>query len=145
MKRAAARRLIERYFYQLTDGCGNPSCDNEYCASSGEVKNLTPNQAAAQALQLFSQEARLCDRHPNKMARTHTNSTVSNDNNKTDNTERLLIEPQQATTCFNITTKDPCDLDNNSVINNKTETFVSKHTGKIFFTYFLALQGLKVV
>lgn len=37
MKRAAARRLIERYFYQLTDGCGNPACDNEYCASSGEV------------------------------------------------------------------------------------------------------------
>lgn len=37
MKRAAARRLIERYFYQLTDGCGNPACDNEFCASSGEV------------------------------------------------------------------------------------------------------------
>lgn len=37
MKRAAARRLIERYFYQLTDGCGNPACDNEHCASSGEV------------------------------------------------------------------------------------------------------------
>lgn len=37
MKRAAARRLIERYFYQLTDGCGNPACDNENCASSGEV------------------------------------------------------------------------------------------------------------
>lgn len=37
MKRAAAKKLIERYFYQLTDGCGNPNCDNKYCASSGEV------------------------------------------------------------------------------------------------------------
>lgn len=37
MKRAAARQLIERYFYQLLDGCGNPNCDNQYCASSGEV------------------------------------------------------------------------------------------------------------
>lgn len=37
MKRAAAKKLIERYFYQLTDGCGNPDCDNKYCASSGEV------------------------------------------------------------------------------------------------------------
>lgn len=37
MKRTAAKKLIERYFYQLTDGCGNPSCDNKYCASSGEV------------------------------------------------------------------------------------------------------------
>lgn len=38
MKRAAAKQLIERYFYQLLDGCGNPNCDNRYCASSGEVK-----------------------------------------------------------------------------------------------------------
>lgn len=37
MKRAAARQLIERYFYQLLEGCGNSNCDNQYCASSGEV------------------------------------------------------------------------------------------------------------
>lgn len=37
MKRAAAKQLIERYFYQLLDGCGKPNCDNKYCASSGEV------------------------------------------------------------------------------------------------------------
>ena len=37
MKRAAARKLIERYFYQLTEGCGNPNCNNTNCASSGEV------------------------------------------------------------------------------------------------------------
>lgn len=37
MKRAAAKKLIERYFYQLTDGCGNPHCDNQHCASSGDV------------------------------------------------------------------------------------------------------------
>ena len=43
MKRAAAKKLIERYFYQLIDGCGNPKCNNKYCASSGEVGQLTPN------------------------------------------------------------------------------------------------------
>lgn len=37
MKRAVAKKLIERYFYQLTDGCGNPDCDNQNCASSGKV------------------------------------------------------------------------------------------------------------
>lgn len=37
MKRAAAKQLIERYFYQLLDGCGNANCDNQNCASSGEV------------------------------------------------------------------------------------------------------------
>lgn len=41
MKRAAAKKLIERYFYQLTDGCGNTSCENENCASSGKVSRHT--------------------------------------------------------------------------------------------------------
>lgn len=35
-----------------------------------QVKNLTPNQAAAQAFQLFSQEAKLCETHPSKVPRT---------------------------------------------------------------------------
>ncbi|KAH0554587.1 hypothetical protein KQX54_011685 [Cotesia glomerata] len=84
MKRAAAKMLIERYFYQLTDGCGNYQCDNQHCASSGKVTNLTPNQAAAQAIQLFSQEARLCDRtQPNKIPRTASAINNNNNNNNT--------------------------------------------------------------
>lgn len=70
MKRAAAKKLIERYFYQLREGCGNSECKNKNCASSGEVRNLTPNQAAAKALQLYSEDAELCDVHPSKVART---------------------------------------------------------------------------
>ncbi|GFG33317.1 hypothetical protein Cfor_09976 [Coptotermes formosanus] len=81
MKRAAAKKLIERYFYQLIDGCGNSNCDNEYCASSGKVKNLTPNQAAAQAIQLFSQEAKLCDAQPTKVARTQSELRSKNNEN----------------------------------------------------------------
>jgi len=38
MKRAAAKKLIERYFYQLLDGCGNADCDNQHCASNSKVK-----------------------------------------------------------------------------------------------------------
>ncbi|XP_032511772.2 ubiquitin-protein ligase E3A isoform X1 [Danaus plexippus] len=74
MKRAAARQLIERYFYQLLDGCGNPNCDNQYCASSGEARNLTPNEAAAEAIKLFYKEARLCDTLPNKVPRTEAST-----------------------------------------------------------------------
>lgn len=72
MKRAAARKKIERYFYQLTDGCGNPNCSNEFCASSGQLKDLSANQAAAQALELFAKEVPLCESrlHPAKIART---------------------------------------------------------------------------
>lgn len=86
MKRAAAKKLIERYFYQLTDGCGNTNCNNVYCASSKtflfKVKNLSPNEAAAQAIQLFSQDARLCERHPNKMPRTQNQLVLPTSNSQ---------------------------------------------------------------
>ncbi|KAJ6648241.1 Ubiquitin-protein ligase E3A [Pseudolycoriella hygida] len=70
MKRAIAKKLIERYFYQLSDGCGKPNCSNKNCASSGSVEALSPNQAAARAIQLYSQEAELCELHPAKVAKT---------------------------------------------------------------------------
>jgi len=34
MKRDLAKKLIERYFYLITEGCGNDQCVNDYCASS---------------------------------------------------------------------------------------------------------------
>ncbi|XP_048526235.1 ubiquitin-protein ligase E3A isoform X2 [Dendroctonus ponderosae] len=74
MKRAAAKKLIERYFYQLTEGCGNPTCTNKDCASSGEFIAMSPNDAAGHALKLFSQEAKLCERHPSKIARINLSS-----------------------------------------------------------------------
>lgn len=73
MKRAHAKQLIEKYFYQLSDGCGNPNCTNRNCASSGEVEALTPNQAAARAIRLFSEEAPLCGVPSTKLARLATN------------------------------------------------------------------------
>lgn len=75
MKRALAKELIEKYFYQLSDGCGNPNCTNKNCASSGELKDLTPNQAAAKAIQLFSEEAPLCDVPTKKIARSGSSSS----------------------------------------------------------------------
>lgn len=78
MKRAAAKKLIERYFYQLLEGCGNMDCNNKHCASSGEVRNLTPDQAAARALQLYSEDAKLCDIHPSKgAARTRVDGVIN--------------------------------------------------------------------
>lgn len=77
MKRAHAKQLIEKYFYQLSDGCGNPNCTNRNCASSGEVDPLTPNQAAARAIQLFSEEAPLCGVPSTKLARIATNDDAA--------------------------------------------------------------------
>ncbi|XP_042898021.1 ubiquitin-protein ligase E3A [Parasteatoda tepidariorum] len=59
-KRTAARKLIERYYFQLTDGCGNQSCANENCASCQKAPKLEPDEAAARAIQLFKSKAKLC-------------------------------------------------------------------------------------
>lgn len=74
IKKASVRKLIERYFYQLLEGCGNKNCENSNCKSSGLITQLTPNQAAAKALQLFAQDARLCitDQNPAKTLKANT-------------------------------------------------------------------------
>ncbi|CAJ1059847.1 ubiquitin-protein ligase E3A [Xyrichtys novacula] len=66
MNRAAAKHLIERYFRQLTDGCGNGACTNEFCASCPNFRPLDNNSAAAKALELFKINAKLCNPHPSK-------------------------------------------------------------------------------
>ncbi|KAK4883149.1 hypothetical protein RN001_006468 [Aquatica leii] len=93
MKRAAVRKLIERYFYQLTEGCGNPTCDNKYCASSAEFERLTANQAAALAIHLFSQDARLCETHPSKMPRTQSRNKLSENNSDTNIANTNMLKP----------------------------------------------------
>ena len=51
-RKAAAGQLIQKYYYQLTEGCGNKHCDNPHCASSGQTPpHLSPNEAAARAIQ----------------------------------------------------------------------------------------------
>jgi hypothetical protein len=46
-----------------------------------QAKSLTPNQAAALAIQLFSQESRLCDAQRSKVARTQ--EEIKTENGKT--------------------------------------------------------------
>ncbi|XP_014005202.1 ubiquitin-protein ligase E3A isoform X2 [Salmo salar] len=64
MKRAAAKHLIERYFRQLTEGCGNGACTNELCASCLDFQPLDHNAAAIRALELYKINTKLCDLHP---------------------------------------------------------------------------------
>ena len=52
-KQKMFQRLIERYYSQLTEGCGRQSCDNPACASSSLGK-LAPNEAAVRSLQCLS-------------------------------------------------------------------------------------------
>ncbi|XP_013882444.1 ubiquitin-protein ligase E3A, partial [Austrofundulus limnaeus] len=66
MKRAAAKHLIERYYHQLTEGCGSESCSNSWCASSVGFSRMDNNAAAVKALELYKLNAKLCDPHPSK-------------------------------------------------------------------------------
>ncbi|KAL2791234.1 ubiquitin-protein ligase E3A isoform 7 [Daubentonia madagascariensis] len=66
MKRAAAKHLIERYYHQLTEGCGNEACTNEFCASCPTFLRMDNNAAAIKALELYKINAKLCDPHPSK-------------------------------------------------------------------------------
>lgn len=85
-KRAAAKHLIERYYHQLTEGCGNESCSNSWCASSVGFSRMDNNAAAVKALELYKVNAKLCDPHPSKKgtasayleSSAHSNSACSN-------------------------------------------------------------------
>ena len=71
-KRAAAKQLIERYYYQLTDGCGQADCINEFCASCPVFRfpNISKNKAAVRAIDLLKDKAELCDpSKPSKVAK----------------------------------------------------------------------------
>uniref|UniRef100_A0A8C7XIV4 Ubiquitin-protein ligase E3A n=1 Tax=Oryzias sinensis TaxID=183150 RepID=A0A8C7XIV4_9TELE len=80
-KRAAAKHLIERYYHQLTEGCGNECCSNSWCASSVGFTRMDNNAAAVKALELYKVNAKLCDPHPSKKGTASTyleSSTHSN-------------------------------------------------------------------
>ncbi|XP_054645601.1 ubiquitin-protein ligase E3A [Dunckerocampus dactyliophorus] len=61
MNRTTAKHLIERYFRQLTEGCGNGNCKNELCASCRDFQPLDKNSAAVRALELCKINAKLCE------------------------------------------------------------------------------------
>lgn len=65
MKREVAKAQIQKYFYQLTVGCGkvNGSCKSKYCASNAENEKYTPNQAAIKAIFLYTKDEKLCDQN----------------------------------------------------------------------------------
>lgn len=93
-KRAAAKHLIERYFRQLTDGCGNGACSNEFCASCRTFQPLDSNMAAARALELFKINAKLCNLHPGK----REPEVVARALSETSDTEDSLVEREMSDT-----------------------------------------------
>ncbi|KAG7514444.1 hypothetical protein JOB18_034045 [Solea senegalensis] len=83
MNKATAKLLIERYFRQLTEGCGNGNCTNRFCASCCDFQPLDNNSAAAKALELFKNNAKLCP-HPSKKDSDISNPDSSADEKMSD-------------------------------------------------------------
>uniref|UniRef100_A0A674ANC5 Ubiquitin-protein ligase E3A n=1 Tax=Salmo trutta TaxID=8032 RepID=A0A674ANC5_SALTR len=81
--KSAAKHLIERYFCQLTEGCGNGACTNEFCASCLGFQPLDHNTAAIRALELYKMNAKLCGRHstafPDNSSAKETHPALSGD------------------------------------------------------------------
>nr|AAD34642.2 E3 ubiquitin-protein ligase [Mya arenaria] len=81
MKRAAAKQLIEAYYFQLTDGCGDQHCTNTNCASSTNfaLKDKDRNVLAVMSIDLFKNKAQLCENERNKIARNEIPSPMKQD------------------------------------------------------------------
>lgn len=91
-KRAAAKHLIERYFRQLTDGCGNGACTNEFCASCRAFQPLDSNLAAARALELFKINAKLCNLQTGKREPETAGPSLS----ETSDSENSFVEREMS-------------------------------------------------
>uniref|UniRef100_W8BJ43 Ubiquitin-protein ligase E3A n=1 Tax=Ceratitis capitata TaxID=7213 RepID=W8BJ43_CERCA len=123
MKRSAVKELIERYFYQLQRGCGNPKCLNQNCASSGQVAPMNPNEIAARAIQLFSQDAKLCDfnSQPPKVPRTQNDSPSSSHSASSaattpSNQDSEMLSPNESSTSSTSSTTSTTSSSGNSTI-----------------------------
>lgn len=121
--RVTAKHLIERYFRQLTEGCGNGNCTNEFCASHCDFQPLDNNSAAAKALELFKINAKLCDPHPSKKESDLDPYKNSELDNKMSNKE--LFPPKED---FSGTIKQ-------ILIQHSDTEFDSFHTVKYIFHY----------
>jgi hypothetical protein len=94
-KRAAARQMIERYYYQLTDGCGNEQCQNVDCAScpTFSLKDKTKNELAIKAIDLFKGKAELCGSQPSKVPRAENSAGPSKvSHGEVATTQKVILE-----------------------------------------------------
>ncbi|KAL5012275.1 hypothetical protein ScPMuIL_010826 [Solemya velum] len=105
MKRAAAKHMIERYYTQLTDGCGNEHCDNIHCRSSQSfsLEASDRNALAVHALQLFQKKAELCEGQPTKKTRRPVQE--QGDNQSVQSLSLLVPEEKPSTSNFSPVTE----------------------------------------
>lgn len=123
-KRAAAKQLIERYYYQLKDGCGRPDCTNDNCASSKtfSYKSITANQAAVTAVELLQRKAELCDMLPNKVAKGGSGETPSENDKIASGSSTSSSSESRAATNSSSTLVMTCDNTRDSTDSSKPST-----------------------
>ncbi|GFR22660.1 ubiquitin-protein ligase E3A [Trichonephila clavata] len=121
-KRNAAKKLIERYYFQLTDGCGNQACENENCASCQKAPKLEPDEAAARAIRLFKDKAKLCVPPCPSTDESYNEDLPNGTNDITEQNYRLCQSGQR-----NVQTNDSCKMDTDvPVTTSENSSGVSK-------------------
>ena len=92
--------MIEKYFYQLTEGCNQTNCSNKNCASSRGFKSLSKDEAAAKAIVLATNnKATLCKN--NKKIETPASSSSSLNIQLTRNVNNNQNKKMKKTTSVN--------------------------------------------
>lgn len=138
-KRAAARQLIERYYYQLTDGCGKTDCNNEYCASSTGFDALSKNDAAVKAITLFKNKAQLCETgQPSKIPKGTEGASA--DSEDSGGTSSASSRPCTSSSLSSLSTKrSPTENSKTSYLrmpSTSSETCKLSHLDQVYMPHF---------
>ena len=121
--------MIEKYFYQLTEGCNQKNCANKNCASSRGFKSLSKDEAAAKAIVLAKEKSILCKSIQNKNIDSSSSTTTAAVAASSSRSSPFSIQQRQSsvnssnnnkkmkkTTSFNVSDDDNDDDDNSATI-----------------------------
>ncbi|TPX34534.1 hypothetical protein SmJEL517_g02894 [Synchytrium microbalum] len=88
------QKLVKRYYYQLTIGCGDPTCPHRLCASCRNGARLNSDAAAILAVQLASRPRRFfCPRCPTEPDITLDASILASPSPSTTNSPAASPKP----------------------------------------------------
>ncbi|CAH8529847.1 unnamed protein product [Heterobilharzia americana] len=113
------KHLITLYFNQLIHGCRNVDCQNRNCASSARFAHpsITPNQAAALAIELTVNRADLCLPTSSSLSYTqmsgpsNSNSTEHGASNENSSGEKSAGNNESSSYSFQVASTSPTDND----------------------------------
>jgi hypothetical protein len=134
-RKRAIKEAIEKYFFQLTEGCGKQNCSNANCASNPNFTKLNHNQAAAAAIQLAKKRAELCETSSKsaKQFKLSSPSDMNVESNSTSVNSKNTASGSSSLACTSTADdnmeEDDYNEDDNDVIVSKASSTVNLRAG----------------